>query len=182
MIQESRAGATEPALEPFIEWSQGLRWDSLPEATRHMVKRERLDSTLSSTASSRRANSLRRSRRHNASKPGSRASNAAPIAQPPGATSAAALCARMDRLASAKCRRPMPRDTPLIRSPTINYSPSSAPTRASREWTKQRPPSLQKPSVGSTARPMYRNSLHALKLLPQPTINRPTSAGSILHG
>ncbi len=43
MTQEWRAAAAEPALEVFIEWSQGLRWDSLPDLTRRMVKRELLD-------------------------------------------------------------------------------------------------------------------------------------------
>jgi len=34
---------TDPVLEPFIEWSQSIRWDAVPEATRTVIRRELLD-------------------------------------------------------------------------------------------------------------------------------------------
>lgn len=42
-MQTSRVAAAEPTLDAFIDWSQRLRWDALPGATRAMLKRELLD-------------------------------------------------------------------------------------------------------------------------------------------
>ncbi len=42
-MQTSRVAAAEPTLDAFIDWSQRLRWDKLPGATRAMLKRELLD-------------------------------------------------------------------------------------------------------------------------------------------
>ena len=42
-MQAAQAHTAEPALDAFIAWSQRLRWDALPGATRAMVKHELLD-------------------------------------------------------------------------------------------------------------------------------------------
>ena len=52
-MQTSRVAAAEPTFDAFIDWSQHLRWDTLPGTTRAMLKRELLDYlgvTLASTA------------------------------------------------------------------------------------------------------------------------------------
>lgn len=42
-MQSARAQTAEPTLDSFIDWSQRLRWEALPAATRAMVKQELLD-------------------------------------------------------------------------------------------------------------------------------------------
>ena len=42
-MTDALPAAAEPVLDPFIDWSQQIRWDSVPDATRSMVKRELLD-------------------------------------------------------------------------------------------------------------------------------------------
>lgn len=42
-MQAARAQTAEPTLDSFIDWSQRLRWEALPGATRAMVKQELLD-------------------------------------------------------------------------------------------------------------------------------------------
>ena len=42
-MQAARTQTAEPTLDSFIGWSQRLRWDALPGATRAMVKQELLD-------------------------------------------------------------------------------------------------------------------------------------------
>ena len=42
-MQTSRVAAAEPTLDAFIDWSQRLRWDTLPGTARAMLKRELLD-------------------------------------------------------------------------------------------------------------------------------------------
>ncbi len=42
-MHATAAAATEPVLDAFSEWSRRMQWDTVPDATRTMVRRELLD-------------------------------------------------------------------------------------------------------------------------------------------